>query len=38
MAFQGIGEFNLLMNIINGEHDPNESESKDLSEFNYSGF
>ena len=38
MAFQGVGEFNLLMNIINAEHDPYESDNKDLSEFNYPGF
>lgn len=35
MAFQGIGEFNLLMNIINSEHDPDESNNKNLSEINY---
>lgn len=38
MAFQGIGEFNLLMNIINSEHDPDESYNKDLSEINYLNF
>lgn len=38
MAFKGIGEFNLLMNIINNEHDPNESDNKDLSELNYPSF
>ena len=38
MAFQGIGEFNLLMNIINSEHDPDESNNKELSEINYLKF
>lgn len=32
MAFQGIGEFNLLLNIIDYEHDPAEADNKDLSE------
>lgn len=35
MAFQGVGEFNLLMNIINSEHDPDESDNRDLSEIKY---
>ncbi len=32
MAFQGVGEFNLLLNIIDHEHDPTEADNKDLSE------
>lgn len=35
MAFQGIGEFNLLMNIINHEHDPVEANNKELFEISY---
>ena len=37
MAFQGIGEFNLLLNIIDHEHDPAEADMKDLSEIAFSG-
>lgn len=37
MAFQGVGDFNLLLNIIDREHDPAESDNKDLSEIAYSG-
>lgn len=32
MAFQGVGDFNLLLNIIDCEHDPAEADNKDLSE------
>lgn len=37
MAFQGIGEFNLLLNIIDNEHDPAEADIKDLSEIAFPG-
>lgn len=37
MAFQGIGEFNLLLDIINQEHDTTEADKKDLSEIVYPG-
>ena len=32
MAFQGVGEFNLLLNIIDHEHDSAKADNKDLSE------
>lgn len=35
MAFQGIGEYNMLLNLANIEHDPNEAITIDLSEINY---
>jgi dTDP-4-dehydrorhamnose 3,5-epimerase len=34
-AFQGLAELNLLLNVANIEHDPNESVNKDLKEFKY---
>lgn len=37
MAFQGIGEFNLLLNIIAAEHDPAEADNKDLADIAYPG-
>jgi len=37
MAFQGVSKFNLLLNIIPAEHDPNEADNKDLAEIYYSG-
>ena len=36
VAFQGLSEKNLLMNIIAEEHDPLESDNCDLGEFDYS--
>ena len=35
LAFQGIGEQNLLLNIANLEHNPNEVERKNLEEIVY---
>ena len=35
MAFQGLGKFNMLLNIANIEHNPNEAINIDLSEINY---
>jgi dTDP-4-dehydrorhamnose 3,5-epimerase len=32
LAFQGLGKFNLLLNVIAAEHDPSEAENKDLCE------
>ena len=37
VAFQGVGDFNLLMNIISMEHDPSESDNIDLLEIDYPG-
>jgi dTDP-4-dehydrorhamnose 3,5-epimerase len=37
MAFQGVGKFNLLLNIIDHEHDPAEADNKDLSAIAYPG-
>ena len=35
VAFKGINEDNMLLNMISIEHDPSESINKDLREFNY---
>ncbi|MCT7511876.1 WxcM-like domain-containing protein [Aliarcobacter cryaerophilus] len=35
MAFQGIGEYNMLLNLASIEHNPNEAINIDLSEINY---
>jgi len=35
MAFRGIGENNMLLNIANIEHDPNEAENRDLESIIY---
>jgi len=35
MAFRGIGENNMLLNIANIEHDPNEAETRDLESIIY---
>jgi dTDP-4-dehydrorhamnose 3,5-epimerase len=35
MAFQGIDESNLLLNIANIEHSPFESESREITEFDF---
>jgi len=35
MAFQGVGEYNMLLNLASIEHDPTEALNKDLSEVNY---
>jgi dTDP-4-dehydrorhamnose 3,5-epimerase len=35
MAFRGIGEDNLILNIASIPHDPNESENRDLAHFSY---
>jgi dTDP-4-dehydrorhamnose 3,5-epimerase len=35
MAFQGVGEYNMLLNLANIEHNPNEAINIDLSEINY---
>jgi len=35
MAFQGIGEYNMLLNLASLEHDASEAISIDLSEINY---
>lgn len=35
MAFRGVGVNNILLNIANIEHDPSESENKDLEEIAY---
>jgi dTDP-4-dehydrorhamnose 3,5-epimerase len=35
MAFRGIGEYNVLLNLANIEHDPNEAVNIDLNEINY---
>ena len=39
VAFEGVGtNFNMLMNVANIEHDPNESVNKSLDFFNVRGF
>jgi dTDP-4-dehydrorhamnose 3,5-epimerase len=35
MAFQGVGEQNMLLNIASIEHDPNEAVNIELNEINY---
>ena len=35
MAFRGVGEGNMLLNIANIEHNPSESENRELSEIDY---
>jgi len=35
MAFRGVGEHNMLLNIASIEHDPNEAVNIELSEINY---
>jgi len=35
MAFRGIGKNNMLLNIANIEHDPNEAETRDLESIVY---
>lgn len=35
LAFKGLADFNMLLNISNIEHDTNETESKNLEEFKY---
>lgn len=35
MAFQGVGEYNMLLNLASIEHNPNEAINIDLSEINY---
>jgi len=35
MAFRGVGEQNMLLNIASIEHDPNEAVNIELSEINY---
>lgn len=35
MAFQGVGEYNMLLNLASIEHNPNEAITIDLSEINY---
>jgi dTDP-4-dehydrorhamnose 3,5-epimerase len=35
IAFQGMGEFNLLLNIIAAEHDPDEADNKDIADIPY---
>ena len=35
MAFRGMEEFNMLLNIASIEHDPKESNTKELKEINY---
>lgn len=35
MAFQGVGEYNMLLNLASIEHDPNEAVNIELSEINY---
>ena len=35
LAFKGLADFNMLLNIANVEHDTNETESKNLEEFKY---
>jgi len=35
LAFKGLADFNMLLNIANIEHDTNETESKNLEEFKY---
>lgn len=35
MAFRGIGEYNMLLNLASIEHDPNEAVNIELNEINY---
>ena len=35
MAFQGVGEYNMLLNLASIEHNPNEAINIDLSEIKY---
>ena len=35
LAFKGLADFNMLLNIANIEHDTNETESKNLEELKY---
>ena len=35
MAFRGIGEYNMLLNLANLEHDPTESQNMELDKINY---
>ncbi|MBD3840069.1 MAG: WxcM-like domain-containing protein, partial [Epsilonproteobacteria bacterium] len=35
MAFQGVGEYNMLLNLASIEHNPNEAINIDLSDINY---
>lgn len=35
MAFRGVGEYNMLMNIASIEHDPSEAESIDIGSIKY---
>lgn len=35
MAFRGIGEYNMLLNLASVKHDPNEAINIDLSEIKY---
>jgi len=35
MAFRGLGEYNMLLNLASIEHDPQEANTKDLSEIAY---
>ncbi len=35
MAFRGIGEYNMLLNLANLEHDPAESQNMELDKINY---
>jgi dTDP-4-dehydrorhamnose 3,5-epimerase len=35
VAFRGLGDDNMLLNIANIEHDPNEADSLELSEISY---
>ena len=35
MAFRGKGEYNMLLNVANIEHNPNEAITKELSEIKY---
>ena len=35
LAFKGLADFNMLLNIANVEHNTNETESKNLEEFKY---
>ncbi|PLY10494.1 MAG: dTDP-4-dehydrorhamnose 3,5-epimerase [Arcobacter sp.] len=35
VAFRGIGEHNILLNLASIEHDPNESQSMELEKINY---
>jgi dTDP-4-dehydrorhamnose 3,5-epimerase len=36
MAFRGIGEYNMLLNLASIEHDPNEAKNIDINVINYS--